>query len=50
MDTEKIKARREYMKKYYLENKERYKNGKYTPKKLNPIFKIIRKEIIISFE
>tara|TARA_R100001509_G_C4762145_1_gene180105 strand:+ start:432 stop:587 length:156 start_codon:yes stop_codon:yes gene_type:complete len=49
-ESEKIKARRLYMRNYYLENKERYKKGIYTPKSQEPQFKIIRKEVIISFE
>lgn len=49
-ESEKIKARRLYMRNYYLENKERYKKGIYTPKSQEPKFKIIRKEVIISFE
>ena len=49
-ETEKILARRKYMRNYYLQNKERYKKGIYTPKSQEPKFKIIRKEVIISFE
>lgn len=51
MDEKKIEKRKEYMKNYYLKNKERYKNGHYIKKKEEkPIFKIIRKPIIITFE
>lgn len=51
MDEKKIEKRKEYMKNYYLKNKERYKNGQYTKKKdEKPTFKIIRKPITIIFE
>ena len=51
MDAEKIQKRKEYMKNYYLNNKERYKNGKYIKKKEEkPVFKIIRKPVIITFQ
>ncbi len=50
MDADKIQKRRDYMRNYYLNNKERYKNGKYIKKKEKPFFKIIRKPIIITFQ
>jgi hypothetical protein len=50
MEEDKIQKRRQYMKNYYLNNKERYKNGKYVKKKApKPEFRIVRKEIKIIF-
>lgn len=49
-ETEKILARRKYMRNYYLQNKERYKKGIYIPKSSQPIFQIIKKDITIIFE
>ena len=50
-DEDKIAKRKEYMKNYYLNNKDRYKNGKYVKKeKPKPRFYIIRKEITITFQ
>ena len=45
-----IKARREYMRNYYLANKDRYKKGIYIPKKSNPTFSIVKKDVVIIFE
>ena len=51
MEEKKIKERREYMREYYLKNKSRYKNGKYTKKKdKTTFFSIVKKDIIISFQ
>jgi len=51
MDADKIQKRKDYMRNYYLNNKERYKNGKYIKKKKEkPVFKIIRKPITIIFQ
>jgi hypothetical protein len=51
MEEDKIQKRREYMKNYYLNNKERYKNGKYVKKKApKPQFHIVRKTVTIIFE
>ena len=50
MEEDKIQKRRQYMKNYYLNNKERYKNGKYVKKKApKPEFSVVRKAIKIIF-
>jgi hypothetical protein len=45
-----IEKRRQYMKDYYLKNKDRYKDGKYVKKsKEQPKFYIRHQPITISF-
>jgi len=50
MEQQKIEERRKYMRRYYIKNKYRYKGGKYKKKKCEPIFKIEKREITLTFD
>lgn len=54
MDNKKIEQRRQYMRAYYLKNKDRYKNGyrrrsNTNRSKVKPVFAITKKHIVLHF-